>query len=238
MFNINFYDFACTDVRRDEPELDLDTPLENLFEFLTEDMLLVNFKKFFLDISCYGYVDAWNDRNNYSINTFKKIIFTVNLISKKNGSWQNPDICIVARYLPELKESIFKALEFLGNTPYGNTIGLFDIDFYPGYIVTNRPQINFDISFEYLYLLIRHQTILKVIFPQKIILESGWICLDKELMYDKENWNESIFENGYFWIKAIKENNFENPIFDLKCKNLTDLRLNLLEALKQIKELL
>lgn len=242
MFNIDFKHYGATDIRRDETELDLDTPLNDLFEFLTEDMLLVHFKNFDLDISCYYYCDAWEDKPNYSIETFKKIIFIGNVFNQLhyNQDSEKSEICItfVCHYLPELKEEILNALDFINKYPNKNTKGLFNIDFSPGYIIINRPQINLDISYEYLIYLVRDENILKVEFPENIFLEAGWISLDENMafFYDKNNWTDEFFTKGYFWIKVIKDNNLESSTYNLKCQTLKELKNGLLDAITFIKK--
>lgn len=243
MFDINFYDYGATYVRIPNESIKLDIDLELLFYILDEDTLVVYFKDFDFGISCYGTTDCLYDKEeDYSIDTFKKIMFYLCISGKHNWNrnktgfnYESRDIVLVCRYLPELKDCILESLDFIQNYDERKKYGLFNIDFSPGYIITNRPQINHNISIEYLAWLM-DGLILKVSYPNKIFLDVEWNQIDEDFdKFDEKYWNDSFFDNGKFIIKVSKR---KKVLFYSECNTLIELEKEILNAKESVELLL
>lgn len=246
MFDIDFYKYGATKILDDtNGSIKFDTPLHILFYILDEDVFVASFKDFIFAVSCYGTSDClYENEEDYSIDTFKKIMFLVDIgfdmesknisILKKNIELKETYILRVCRYLPELKDCILQSLDFIQNYDEIKKYGLFNIDFSPGYIITNRPQINHNISIEYLAWLM-DGLILKVSYPNKIFLDVEWNPIDEDFdKFDEKYWNDSFFDNGKFIIKVLKR---KKVLFYSECNTLIELEKELLKA-KEFIELL
>ncbi len=91
-----------------------------------------------------------------------------------------------------------------------------NIDLKSGSIIYDEFKIDFSISFEKQKWLFDNDMI-QIIFGDLLTIDIGWY--------------PSFQQKGYFWLRVIKNYDWDNPIFEKKCKDVFLLKQYLQEAI-------
>lgn len=201
--NLNIYNGRIT---YNEFNIDESLPFADQDDSYNSDMLQIRFgPRYILDV---GWVPALNPQGRFWVRGIK------------DYDWITPVAQQKCRSFAALKKAIEKIAKFLSHENNKMEINkrktfIDDLNICYGYVIYNEFDIDESIPFDQ-QKKFQKKNLLLIEFGQNNILQVGWV--------------REFGCKGYFLVRGIKDFQWDNSIFEKKCRSLTSLKKNIEKA--------